>query len=59
MLTHDSIVGTRFLGRVVEEVETEGRPAYVSEMRGMAHRTGEHQFVLEPDDPLGLGFTRR
>jgi proline racemase len=59
VLTHDSIVGTRFLGRVVERVETEGRPACVSEVRGMAHRTGEHHFVLEPGDPVGLGFTLR
>jgi proline racemase len=59
VLTHDSIVGTRFLGRIVEEVEAESRPAYVSEVRGMAHRTGEHHFVLEPDDPVGLGFTLR
>ncbi len=59
VLTHDSIVGTRFLGRVVEEVETEGRPACVCEVRGMAYRTGEHHFVLESDDPVGLGFTLR
>jgi proline racemase len=59
VLTHDSIVGTRFLGRVVETVETEGREACVSEVRGMAYRTGEHHFVLEPGDPLGLGFTLR
>jgi proline racemase len=59
VLTHDSIVGTRFLGRVVETVETEGREACVSEVRGMAYRTGEHRFVLEPGDPLGLGFTLR
>jgi proline racemase len=59
VLTHDSIVGTRFLGRVVETVETEGREACVSEVRGMAYRTGEHHFVLDPGDPVGLGFTLR
>ncbi|WP_262286858.1 proline racemase family protein [Micromonospora sp. MA102] len=59
VLTHDSVVGTRFLGRVVQELEAEGRPAYVSEVRGMAHRTGEHLFVLEANDPVGLGFTLR
>jgi proline racemase len=59
VLTHDSVVGTRFLGRVVEELEAEGRPAYISEVRGMAYRTGEHHFVLEPNDPVGLGFTLR
>ncbi|SIR95454.1 proline racemase family protein [Micromonospora avicenniae] len=59
VLTHDSVVGTRFLGRVVRELEAEGRPAYVSEVRGMAYRTGEHHFVLEADDPVGLGFALR
>jgi proline racemase len=59
VLTHDSIVGTRFLGRVVDAVVIEGREAYVSEVRGMAYRTGEHHFVLDPGDPLGLGFTLR
>lgn len=59
VLTHDSVVGTRFLGRVVQELEAEGRPAYVSEVRGMAYRTGEHHFVLEANDPVGLGFTLR
>ncbi|MEU6207951.1 proline racemase family protein [Micromonospora musae] len=59
VLTHDSVIGTRFLGRVVRELEAEGRPAYVSEVRGMAHRTGEHHFVLEADDPVGLGFALR
>ncbi|MEV6373537.1 proline racemase family protein [Micromonospora musae] len=59
VLTHDSVIGTRFLGRVVRELEAEGRPAYVSEVRGMAYRTGEHHFVLEADDPVGLGFALR
>jgi len=35
------------------------REACDSEVRGMAYRTGEHHFVLEPGDPLGLGFTLR
>ncbi|MEU4680454.1 proline racemase family protein [Micromonospora sp. NPDC023737] len=59
VLTHDSVIGTRFLGRVVRELEAEGRPAYVSEVRGMAYRTGEHHFVLEDNDPVGLGFALR
>ncbi|MFD0783103.1 proline racemase family protein [Micromonospora azadirachtae] len=59
VLTHDSVIGTRFLGRVVQQVEAEGRPAYVTEVRGMAYRTGEHHFVLEDNDPVGLGFALR
>lgn len=58
-LVHDSIVGSRFTAEVVETVEEEGRPAVVTEVRGMAYRTGEHLFVLDPRDPVGSGFVLR
>ena len=58
-LIHRSIVGTEFRGRVVEETEVNGRPAVVTEIEGDAHLTGTHEFVLEPDDPLGTGFLLR
>ena len=58
-LRHESIVGTEFQGRVVEQVRAEGRDAVVTEVDGMAFRTGEHRFVLDPRDPLGTGFVLR
>jgi proline racemase len=58
-LRHRSIVDTEFAGRVVEETEVAGRPAVVTEVAGSAHFTGRHEFVLEPDDPLGTGFLLR
>jgi proline racemase len=54
-LTHRSIVGSTFLGRVVEEVEG----GVITEVEGSAHLTGRHEFVLEPDDELGTGFLLR
>jgi len=36
-----------------------GRPAVITEVEGSAHRTGEHEFVLDPRDPLGPGFLLR
>jgi proline racemase len=54
-LTHDSIVGTTFTARVVECAGD----AVVTEIEGMAYRTGEHRFVLDPRDPLGGGFVLR
>jgi len=54
-LTHQSIVGTTFLGRVVGE-EPGG---VVTEVEGSAHLTGRHEFVLEPGDDLGTGFLLR
>ena len=59
VLVHHSVVGTRFTGRVVDRVTVESRDAVVSEVQGSAYRTGNHVFVLEPGDPVGLGFTLR
>lgn len=59
VLTHDSIVGTTFAGSPVQEVRVDGRRAVVTEVEGMAYRTGEHRFVLDPDDPIGTGFQLR
>jgi proline racemase len=58
-LRHDSIVGTTFLGRIVERCSAEGRPAVITEVRGAAYRTGHATFTLDPRDPLGTGFVLR
>jgi proline racemase len=59
VLTHESIVGTAFRARAVEQVRADGRDAVVSEVEGAAYRTGEHRFVLDPRDPVGTGFVLR
>lgn len=57
-LTHDSIVGTRFLGRA--RPSPGGVPGGVlTEVEGMAYKTGEHTFTLDPSDPVGTGFVLR
>jgi proline racemase len=58
-LHHLSIIGSSFSGRVVDEVDLEGRPAVITEVTGSAFRTGESTFELDPDDPLGEGFLLR
>jgi proline racemase len=58
-LIHESIVGTVFGARVVEQVEAAGRPAVVPQVSGMAYRTGRHVFELDPTDTLGQGFVLR
>jgi proline racemase len=58
-LRHLSIVGSEFVGRVVERTELAGRPAVVTEVEGSAFRTGSAEFVLDPDDELGTGFLLR
>jgi proline racemase len=58
-MAHESVIGTEFTAVVVEETEAHGLPAVVTEVMGTAHRTGYHQFVLEPGDDLGTGFLFR
>jgi proline racemase len=58
-LVHDSIVGTRFHARIVNELNADGYPAVVPEVTGMAYRTGEHRFEIDPADELGTGFVLR
>jgi proline racemase len=53
VLTHESIIGTTFTGRVVPG----GAPGSVAtEIEGTAYLTGESAFSLDPADELGTGF---
>jgi proline racemase len=54
--THESIVGSRFRGRVVGETMVGELPAIVPEIEGEAFLTGEHTFHLDPRDPFAHGF---
>ena len=54
-----SIIGSEFEASWVDEAEVGDLAAVVTEVSGSAHLTGFHQFVLEPDDPLGTGFLLR
>jgi proline racemase len=54
--THESIVGSRFRGRVVGETMVGDLPAIVPEIEGEAYITGEHTFYLDPRDPFAAGF---
>jgi proline racemase len=53
---HESVIGTRFTGRLVEEVAVDGRPAVVPEITGRAWVTGMGQYMLDPEDPFPEGF---
>jgi proline racemase len=58
-LRHLSIVGSAFSGRAVGAADVAGRAAVVTEVTGVAYRTGESTFALDDDDPLGEGFLLR
>jgi proline racemase len=53
---NEGILGTTFEGRLVAETMVGDLPAVVPEVRGSAHVTGVHQFVLDPWDPFPQGF---
>ena len=56
---HESIVGTRFGGRLVASARVGPYEAVIPEITGSAHLTGFHQFVVDPEDPLAEGFVLR
>lgn len=53
---HESIIGTTFQGRLVEETFIGEQKAVIPEITGRAFITGMHQFFLTADDSLGEGF---
>lgn len=54
---HESILGTVFTGRLVEETAVGDRPAVVPALSGQAWITGFAQYVLDPTDPFPEGYT--
>ena len=53
---HESIIGSLFYGRLVEETTVGPFPAAIPTIKGSAWVTGIQQFVLDPDDPFPTGF---
>lgn len=56
---HESITGSRFSARVLEETTVGPYPAIVPEIAGRGFLTGFHTFVVEEDDPFPGGFLVR
>jgi proline racemase len=54
---HESIIGSVFTGRIVEETTVGGRPAIVPTITGSGWITGLAQYVIDPTDPFPEGFT--
>jgi proline racemase len=53
---NESVIGTRFKARVVEETTVAGRSAIIPEITGRAWITGIGQYLLDPTDPFPAGF---
>jgi trans-L-3-hydroxyproline dehydratase len=55
----ESLIGTRFTGRVARTTTFGPYNAVIPEIMGSAWITGKHEFLISPDDPLGKGFILR
>ena len=54
---NESILGTRFKGKLVKAVEVGGFNGADPVIMGRAYLTGIQQFIVDPDDSLKYGFT--
>lgn len=53
---HESILGTRFEGRLIEVTNVGGVSAVVPQIKRRAWITGTAEFSLDPSDPFPTGF---
>ncbi len=56
VFVHESIIGSRFTGRVIEEVELAGMRAIVPSIEGSAWATGYNTLWIDPQAPFSQGF---
>jgi len=53
---NESIIGSKFVGRLVDTTSVGGLPAVVPTVTGRAWITGMGQYLLDPTDPFPAGF---
>lgn len=53
---HESIIGSLFYAKLIEETKVGDYDAVIPVIRGSAHITGISQFMVDPDDPFPVGF---
>ncbi|MGE0131191.1 MAG: proline racemase family protein [Blastocatellales bacterium] len=58
-LTIESIIGSKFTGKVVRTASFGPHDAVIPEVEGAARITGRHEFLIDPNDELRNGFLLR
>jgi len=53
---HESIIGSKFIGRIEEETTIAGKPAIRPSIEGWAKIYGHNCITIDPDDPYAYGF---
>ncbi|MCB1453190.1 MAG: 4-hydroxyproline epimerase [Rhizobiaceae bacterium] len=55
--THESIIGSRFTGKIEGVAEVTGKPAIIPSISGWARMTGLNTIFIDDRDPFAYGFT--
>jgi 4-hydroxyproline epimerase len=53
---HESIIGSRFTGRVEQTLDLQGTPAIIPSIEGSAFATGFNTIWIDPSHPFPTGF---
>ena len=53
---HESIIGSKFTGRIEEVSSLKGKPAIIPSIEGWAMVTGYNTIIMDDDDPYVHGF---
>lgn len=53
---HESIIGSKFIGRIEKETELHGRKAIVPSIEGWARIIGHNEIIIDDEDPYAFGF---
>lgn len=53
---HESIIGSRFIGQVLQTVDLRGTPAVIASIQGSAFATGFNTVWIDPAEPFPTGF---
>jgi 4-hydroxyproline epimerase len=53
---HESIIGSKFTGRIEEETIINGKPAIIPSIEGWAMVTGYNTIIIDGEDPYAHGF---
>ena len=54
---NQSVIGTRFTGRLIASTDVAGHSAVIPEITGRAWITGMGQYLLDQEDPFPAGFS--
>jgi proline racemase len=55
-LVHESIIGSRFIGRIVDETHAQDMVTVATTIKGRAYITGIMNYFCDPTDPYPSGF---